>query len=906
MKKRLSLFILIAIIIALLLPSIAFAVSNLTVSDKITLTESVANAGFGFKTALYGDTLAVLNFKPSILGLPGSDNLNLYIYDLSRTNPQIPIETINLDDMLPYGLGGYALAVSDNYLLVGIPQYSNGTETACGAVCIFNLNDPNVQDSKILLTEPTPEYSRYFGQSVAIYGDNIVVGGDAFTVEPTYIYSLSQFNHAAIAASAISVESENRHFGQSVGIYKNKVVVCTDTDQNSDTGTAYLYDLNEADVDGSEIALRAVGNDSTHNNDKFGTAVAISEDWLAVSSKHDGNVRSNSGRVYIYSLNADNIAGSQEVIISSDARSSDYFGLNLSISGDLLLVSAYKNGSGAVYIYNLSASDIAGSELKLTPTATDAAQMFGSSAALFGKQIVAGDPYYNDSLGVTDTGAVYYTSLSEVSLNKDGGTGGDDYIFINTGNAMPSATAPTRIGYTFGGYFTDQNGGGTQYYNADMSSAKNWDFGGDSTLYAKWTANQYTVTFDKQYGAGGDNDALATYDSEMPSLTAPSKIAFSFAGYFSEPYGKGTKYYNADMSSAHTWDSEGGITLYAYWESVSLATYTVTFDSAGGSAVNSQVVTYGNYASKPNNPSKSGFSFDGWFTTSGADEGTEWSFDICQVLHDTVLYAKWITPAGSSVTDIEFDYAYKSVRVGSSSNIASICPYTVYPSSATDKTVQWSSSNTNVATISGDVLTAHAEGKTVITVEAIDTTNGTIKTKMIVEVMDATVVSLNASGKDIVGQVVDPGGAVLTGYCVTTYSDPLNTLTNSSGEFVFKDIPYTHHTLVISNNSGQEIGRFSLNFTNTGKQGITVNNLANTANINYAAGTNFVDLRFQVNGALNDIDIISSDISGTNMVANPKTGTITSPFPMWLIALIPLLWIALSIKKHFGARALSC
>ena len=60
---------------------------------------------------------------------------------------------------------------------------------------------------------------------------------------------------------------------------------------------------------------------------------------------------------------------------------------------------------------------------------------------------------------------------------------------------MPSATAPTRTGYTFGGYYTSSGGAGTQYYNASMGSAKNWDKTTNTKLYAKWTAKSYNVTF---------------------------------------------------------------------------------------------------------------------------------------------------------------------------------------------------------------------------------------------------------------------------------------------------------------------------------------------------------------------------------------------------------------------------
>ena len=53
--------------------------------------------------------------------------------------------------------------------------------------------------------------------------------------------------------------------------------------------------------------------------------------------------------------------------------------------------------------------------------------------------------------------------------------------------AMPSITPPTRAGYAFGGYYSEPNGGGTQYYNADGTSARAWDSTTVTTLYANWT-----------------------------------------------------------------------------------------------------------------------------------------------------------------------------------------------------------------------------------------------------------------------------------------------------------------------------------------------------------------------------------------------------------------------------------
>ena len=84
---------------------------------------------------------------------------------------------------------------------------------------------------------------------------------------------------------------------------------------------------------------------------------------------------------------------------------------------------------------------------------------------------------------------------------------------------MPSIALPMRDGYSFGGYYTAANGGGTQYYTAAGASARNWDKTSATTLYAKWTANAYTVTFDPQSGTGGASSASATFGAAMPAIT---------------------------------------------------------------------------------------------------------------------------------------------------------------------------------------------------------------------------------------------------------------------------------------------------------------------------------------------------------------------------------------------------
>ena len=98
---------------------------------------------------------------------------------------------------------------------------------------------------------------------------------------------------------------------------------------------------------------------------------------------------------------------------------------------------------------------------------------------------------------------------------------------------------------------------------------------GDITVYAQWTIDQYTVTFDKN---GGDTEAsptsrLADYNTTATLPSAPTKTGNSFAGWNTEALGGGDAF---NASTPVTAD----ITVYAQW--TTNPTFTVTFDKNGG------------------------------------------------------------------------------------------------------------------------------------------------------------------------------------------------------------------------------------------------------------------------------------------------------------------------------------
>lgn len=237
--------------------------------------------------------------------------------------------------------------------------------------------------------------------------------------------------------------------------------------------------------------------------------------------------------------------------------------------------------------------------------------------------------------------ALYTPNKYAVTLDKQGGQGGKDTVVATFASPMPEAEAPAKASFSFGGYYTEENGGGDQYYDGNMESAREWDLDQDTTLYAKW---YNLVTFDKQGGTGGDDYAEAVLGLPMPAAQSPEKKGYTFEGYFTQPNGQGTAYYDHEMESLKIWEEQQPITLYAHWTAND---YTVVFDMQDGDlGTESITVTYDMPMPEIVKPYKSGYAFLGYFSKINGegeryyDEDAEgvkdWDID-----QNTALYAHW-------------------------------------------------------------------------------------------------------------------------------------------------------------------------------------------------------------------------------------------------------------------------
>lgn len=191
---------------------------------------------------------------------------------------------------------------------------------------------------------------------------------------------------------------------------------------------------------------------------------------------------------------------------------------------------------------------------------------------------------------VTTTFRDYYTGWSEAVSETYGAT----YI-------MPSGR-PTRAGYT-------QTGGGNEWWTewdrstTKITSTSTVPFAYDHALYAHWEGNTITVTFD--YGTGS-NTKSETYGSTYVLPTQPYRTGYTFQGWWTQASG-GTQ-----ITTSTTVSTSSNHTVYAHW-SVDTCTVTLNVD---GSTYMTRTVNYGSPISDWPTPTKTGYTFAGWYTSS--------------------------------------------------------------------------------------------------------------------------------------------------------------------------------------------------------------------------------------------------------------------------------------------------
>ena len=188
---------------------------------------------------------------------------------------------------------------------------------------------------------------------------------------------------------------------------------------------------------------------------------------------------------------------------------------------------------------------------------------------------------------------------------------------------------PTRRGYTFGGWYT------TSAFTTQVTSSTKVTTARDHTLYAKWTANTYTVTLDANGGTVTPATLSVVFDGKYgdgynDSLPTAKRDGYTFTGWYTAKIG-GLK-----VEPSHLISKAYDHTIYACWTP---NTYTVTLIGSGGKGTSLASYTYGVETELPTDWTKQCARFEGWYTAQTG--GTKVTSISTTTLGDQIYYARW-------------------------------------------------------------------------------------------------------------------------------------------------------------------------------------------------------------------------------------------------------------------------
>ena len=179
-------------------------------------------------------------------------------------------------------------------------------------------------------------------------------------------------------------------------------------------------------------------------------------------------------------------------------------------------------------------------------------------------------------------------------------------------------TIPKVDGYTFDGWYTDET------YTKEFDFTK--PITSNTTVYAKWTANDYYVSFVTEHGDPPTSQNVK-YNGTANDPGKLSEDGYTFIGWYTDD--------TYDTEFDFTQPITGNTTVYAKWTAND---YEVRFITEHGKTPTSQNVPYNKTATNPGKLTAEGYTFIGWYT----DDTYDTEFDFTQpIKSNTKVYAKW-------------------------------------------------------------------------------------------------------------------------------------------------------------------------------------------------------------------------------------------------------------------------
>ena len=468
---------------------------------------------FGSALAVSNGTLVVGSYDN---GSIGEDGGIAYVYDTASGEL---INTLSNPTPAADDTFGYATAIVGDRIIVGAPKDdTDGNNT--GSVYAF---DPSTAGLITRFIDPTPPYSVYLGESVAVSGTVAVFGapgdgtggtrhGRAYVVETTTGEMIARLDNPT--------PNNSDEFGDSVAILGDKVLVAATDDGSglNDGGSVYVFDNTSGSLEAT------ISNPTPDFLDDFGSSIAVSNDRIVVAAIGDDVSATNSGVVYLFDASTLALVAT---LNNPSPDDEDRFGSSVAIFDDRVVVGAYEDdtdslNAGRAYVFDATSGALLRTLSNPTPSRDD---HFSGSVAIEGNTIAVGA--HLDDAEVVDSGAVHVFdaltgSLIRTLVNptpENGDCFGSKVAIMNDMIVVSAVSDDTGFDNSGSVYVFDAKTGALLQTIANPTPATNDFFGHDLAVSgesivvgAVW---DHTVNF--RFGAAYEFKLDSAYGLNSPS-----------------------------------------------------------------------------------------------------------------------------------------------------------------------------------------------------------------------------------------------------------------------------------------------------------------------------------------------------------------------------------------------------
>jgi len=418
-----------------LIPAIGFSLLYGAAANAVTPTinevaqlissDGEASDYLGYAVAIDGDT--------AVVGAYGDDDLGseagaAYVFTRDSAGAWTQQQKLTASDGVADDRFGWKVDVSGDTIVVGKESWDFFAPPP-GAAYVFTRDTNGVWSEQQKLTAFDGEAGDYFGESVAVSLDTIVIGADGdddlgTNTGAVYVYVRDSSGSWGLQQKLTASNGvDNDAFGNAVDLDGETAVIGTSGYYINADGvyvqisTAYAF-TRDSYGNWSEQELDPNVNVETES---YAKSVAVSGDTIAVGTPGDNDVDLSAGAVYLFNRDTTGVWNLQQKLTASDGANNDKLGFTIDLDGDNLVASAYTdddNGTdaGSAYLFTRDANGVWNEQLKLLSSDGVDYDYFGFAVGISASSVVSGAYLYDTALG-SNTGSAY---VFEIQPSADG------------------------------------------------------------------------------------------------------------------------------------------------------------------------------------------------------------------------------------------------------------------------------------------------------------------------------------------------------------------------------------------------------------------------------------------------------------------------------------------------------